>query len=194
MRYEIINPSDKVFIYSDSLVDAGLACTLLGGGWYALRDDEGETVFPLLAGEKWFEAQGVEDLKAYLEANKNKIAKVLESYKYAYKRRFCLHLVAIKLKEDLLDEYSNGIMVFRWYILRLVYYLPARRFQYRYNTYNPAPKSIKITPKTTKPTPRLNRADKMVNARPPTKQIPGKLLVNALNLNLIILPSHSCFR
>ena len=50
-------------------------------------------------------------------------------------------------------------MVCRGYICRLVFYLPDRRFLYRYNTYNPAPKSIKNTPKTTKPTPKLKREE-----------------------------------
>ena len=80
-----------------------------------------------------------------------------------------------------------------WYIFKLYCYLPDGRFQYKYNTYSPALKSINNTPKATKPPPKLKRADIMVNARPPKKHTPGKLLVNALNLNLIILPSRSCF-
>ncbi len=71
-------------------------------------------------------------------------------------------------------------------IFRLVRYLPVRRFQYRYNTYNPAPKSIKNIPKATKPAPKPKRAEIMVNAKPLTRHTPGKLRVNARKLNLII--------
>ena len=86
MRYEIINPSDKVFIKASNLNDAGIACLLLGGGWYGLKDESGETVFPLFADEKWFKKQGVEDRFTYLDEHLITIAEVLESYKYADKR------------------------------------------------------------------------------------------------------------
>jgi len=72
----------------------------------------------------------------------------------------------------------------------LDFYLFDFERKYRYKTYNPALKSIKNTPKATKPLDKSAIEDMMVSANPPRKTNPGKLRVIAENLNLIILSSN----
>lgn len=85
MRYEIINPSDKVFIYADKLVDAGIICNQLSS-WYGLADDNGETVFPIMADEKWFIDRGITNMGQYIYDNRLELAKVAKSFGYAGER------------------------------------------------------------------------------------------------------------
>ncbi len=77
-------------------------------------------------------------------------------------------------------------MVCRGDIRRMVFYLRLCEFRIRYKTYNPMLIIIKKIPKAKRPLPRLATLERIDNARPPRKQIPGKLLVKALNLKLII--------
>lgn len=44
MKYEIDNPFDKCYIRSESEQLAKVACILLGGGWYGLKDEQGKVV------------------------------------------------------------------------------------------------------------------------------------------------------
>lgn len=63
MTYELINPSDKMTATGDfDLIGMGLAVFMLGEGFYALNDQDGKTVVPIVAfggsAEGWFRANG----------------------------------------------------------------------------------------------------------------------------------------
>lgn len=89
MIYNIINPSDRVSFEANDLRIAQVACLLLGEGQYGLRNEEGEEVLPILvfggASEWLFENGFIEDpndhqgLNAFVEANKEALAAVLET-------------------------------------------------------------------------------------------------------------------
>jgi hypothetical protein len=58
MIYEIVNPSDPYTMETDNLLAACIACTMLGAGKYALRQQDGEVEMPLFIFggiEQWFE-------------------------------------------------------------------------------------------------------------------------------------------
>ena len=89
MNYEIINPSDKCFIASSDREAACAAVLILGDGMYALRDETGAPVMPILAfggaDEWWIETFG-HRLPDYLEtAPHAAIADVLATFTYERK-------------------------------------------------------------------------------------------------------------
>ena len=46
MKFEIMNPSDKAFIESNSFETACVATCILGRGWYGLKEVDGENHMP----------------------------------------------------------------------------------------------------------------------------------------------------
>lgn len=83
MRYEIINPSDKCYIYSDDVRLAKIACALLGNGLYGLKDETGETVlFPFEPVDVATGLVGKDELSKFIDDNIKELAKVFRSFKY----------------------------------------------------------------------------------------------------------------
>lgn len=81
MLYEVINPSDKVTLETESEPAAIAAVLLLGRGKYGLSNEKGETVVPifLLGGyDAWAKEKGY-DLGKVIEEASPEIAKALES-------------------------------------------------------------------------------------------------------------------
>lgn len=90
MKYELINPSDKIYFEGDfPLVAMGYAITLLGEGMYALNDSEGETVVPMFwtgdACINWFRQQGTTLDGAMVDHAENAAA-FLDTLTYAHER------------------------------------------------------------------------------------------------------------
>ncbi len=90
MKYELINPSDKIFLTADNLVDAAFACWLISSS-YGLRDDQGNPVVPIAmfgGMTEWFAEHGVSfsGAPAYIETHKSDIATILDSCEYAMER------------------------------------------------------------------------------------------------------------
>lgn len=86
MRYEIINPSDKCYIYADDVQLAKVACALLGSGWYGLKDEDDEPVMHIL--ESLDDALGMseQELLLFIDNNKKELVKVLRSFEYESER------------------------------------------------------------------------------------------------------------
>ena len=89
-KYEIINPSDKCFIYSDNLRVAKFCCLLLGNGRYGLTDCEtNETAFSIYLfgiSEEQIVKEFGEPLDKFMEHNKVEIVECFKSFEYPYER------------------------------------------------------------------------------------------------------------
>ena len=85
-KYEIINPSDKCFIYAEDVRLAKIACILLGQGWYGLLDENGEQVMGVF--ETFGSALEMEESKCgqFVAENKKALAEVFRSFEYADER------------------------------------------------------------------------------------------------------------
>ena len=83
MRYEIINPSDKVFITSDNELDAKIVCYYLGKGTYMLKNDKGELLTGFLDPNFGIED---EDVAKYISSHSREIADVFDSLSYESER------------------------------------------------------------------------------------------------------------
>lgn len=85
-KYEIINPSDKCFIYAEDVRLAKIVCILLGQGWYGLKDENGEQVMGVF--ETFGSALEIEEAKAgqFIAEHKKELAKVFRSFEYAGER------------------------------------------------------------------------------------------------------------
>lgn len=89
-KYEIINPSDKCFIYGDNVRVAKFCCLLLGNGRYGLIDSEtNESVFGLhffgMSEQEEIEEFG-EPLAKFMENNAAEIVKCFNSFEYPSER------------------------------------------------------------------------------------------------------------
>jgi hypothetical protein len=80
MIYEIINPSDKYTLISDDPKVAASAGIILGEGWYAVQDKDGNYALPIIAlgGEKWIK-ETYDDYGKWFDENKLRVAECLES-------------------------------------------------------------------------------------------------------------------
>jgi hypothetical protein len=81
--YEIVNPSDPYTIEGD-LRPCAMATILLGEGWYALTDAEGNSAMPILAlgdvGDKWAQEQFDGTLQELMDGTPNEeIAAALDT-------------------------------------------------------------------------------------------------------------------
>ena len=85
-KYEIINPSDKCFIYAEDVRLAKIAGILLGQGFYGLKDQNGQRVLGVF--ETFGEALEMEESKVgqFIAEHKNELAKVFRSFEYAGER------------------------------------------------------------------------------------------------------------
>lgn len=54
IKYELINPSDKIFLEGD-FKTACIVALVLGNGWYALADENGKSVMPIRPSKEWLE-------------------------------------------------------------------------------------------------------------------------------------------
>lgn len=84
-RYELINPSDKIFLDADDVRVAQIAALYAGKGFYGLKDENGEQVFGLIAfggSDDFFKSfGGVSDYEEFIKANKQKIAECLRTFR-----------------------------------------------------------------------------------------------------------------
>lgn len=85
MLYEIINPSDPYTMAADDVRVARCANIVLSEGCYALRDEEGKRVMPIMLAddtketEAWLAENIAPDTSAFMRENASKIADVLDS-------------------------------------------------------------------------------------------------------------------
>ena len=89
MKCEIINPSDGCEISGDNKEALALACMLLGGGKYALQNEAGETICPLMlfgGGEEWYKKEFGRTADEGIRNLKPEVANVLKTFKYHGKR------------------------------------------------------------------------------------------------------------
>lgn len=89
MKYELVNPSDEIYI--DGAYDLpvlGAALALLGEGKYGLKNEQGKIIVPMwgIGGhERWFSAHGT-TLTNVLTEFPVQVAEALESLTYARRR------------------------------------------------------------------------------------------------------------
>ncbi len=85
MRYEIINPHDEAYMESGSHKHAAIAALLLGQGYYALREVDGDFEMPImfLGGvEEWFKEKFGMTFSQIMDGfDKTVLIPVLESVK-----------------------------------------------------------------------------------------------------------------
>ena len=105
-KYEIINPSDCCYIYSDDELMASVSVGILST-WYGLADcNSGKTItHPFEVNEDWIKEHGIPDLNEYVKCNRNKMADILDSVDYKNERtsmnnigKAC-HSIAKQLRE-----------------------------------------------------------------------------------------------
>lgn len=81
--YEIVNMSDAYTFRADDVRVAQAACLLLGSGQYALKDEDGEDVLPLLmfGADEWLDENfgGMDGLAEFMDNNMDKIADCLDT-------------------------------------------------------------------------------------------------------------------
>lgn len=82
MRYEIINPSDKCYITAEDPVLAKIACAALGGGWYGLKAETGETIIHPLESMEENTGMRTEELTSYINEHVPEIIRVFRSFEY----------------------------------------------------------------------------------------------------------------
>lgn len=84
MLYEVVNPSDPVFLEAEDPLVAAVSTLLLGEGLYGCKTPEGAVVLPLLAFggdaalESWCASKGIR-LDVFLHARKAEVASCLAS-------------------------------------------------------------------------------------------------------------------
>lgn len=87
MKYEVVNPSDSCYVYSDDPRIAAVAVAVASRGEYGLMSESGKSVLPILIfsdfGE-WLASVGIDPdgLLHFIEENAAKIAEVLCSVTY----------------------------------------------------------------------------------------------------------------
>jgi len=87
MKYEVVNPSDCCYVYSDDPRIAAVAVAVASRGKYGLRSESGESVLPILIfsdlGE-WLAGIGIDPdgLSDFIDENATTIAEVLCSVTY----------------------------------------------------------------------------------------------------------------
>ena len=110
MMYEVINPSDAVFLEHNDDLEAAMAAMILGEGKYGLEDADGKTVLPicLFPGQatEWMEGHGI-DLGAYLNANSAVLASCLESAIYGPLPKDEPVLLALRANPEALAEHND---------------------------------------------------------------------------------------
>lgn len=98
MIFEVINPSDKYTIETDSWDVACLACLILGKGQYALEEIGGKYYMPffIMGGlEEWIEDEFDVDLMQFMKNTKKKQAEIID----------CLNSIVIGDR----DAYTRGL-------------------------------------------------------------------------------------
>jgi len=83
MKYEIINPSDKVYITAEDDLIAKIVCYYLGNGTYMLKNDKGELLTGFLDPNFGIED---EDVAKYISSHSREIADVFDSLSYESER------------------------------------------------------------------------------------------------------------
>ena len=86
MKYEIINPSDKCFIYADDVRLAKIVCSVLGEGIYGLKDETGESVMYVFEPIDEALSMNIEDIKKFINDNVSELSKVFLSLEYQDER------------------------------------------------------------------------------------------------------------
>ena len=108
MLYELINPSDPITFYADTLAAATGAVVLIGRGWYGAEpEDEGYTTVPLMsfmgaeAFQQWFQERfdaPVDDLSGFLSYYRKDIIQALRTFataSFAERQLYDVALAAI---------------------------------------------------------------------------------------------------
>ncbi len=86
MKYEIINPSDKCYIFAEDERLAKIACALLGEGWYGLKDESGNSTMYIFEGAADALQMTDEEVTAFIDSNLTALAEVLNSITYPSER------------------------------------------------------------------------------------------------------------
>lgn len=91
MKYEIINMSDECYITSGDELLACVACLMLGGGNYGLKNNEGKSILPIFlfgGADEWIDDKfgNIDDFSGYIENHKEELAAVFDSFEYARER------------------------------------------------------------------------------------------------------------
>lgn len=108
-KYEIINPSDECYIYSDDVRFSQIACYYLGNGFYGLKSESGELVLPIFKPITDVLNMNEIEFKQFIHDNKKELIKVFRSFEYADERTSLNNIgeKAEKIAEMLEKETEN---------------------------------------------------------------------------------------
>lgn len=108
-KFEIINPSDKAFIYGDNELVVAVATVLFSMGKYGLQEVDGEYALPILAfggGEEWMKENGIDNTGEWVKENKDGVIAALRSVSLQGERTSLNNIVrAAHQRADNLEEY-----------------------------------------------------------------------------------------
>ena len=110
MKWELINPSDKIFFDAPDLKVATVACTIVGRGQYGADSQESEeTVSIFLPGEhdEWCKSQFNQSLKELFDSiDMDEVRKCLKSFRYDLERTSLNRIVdyAHKMAENIKEK------------------------------------------------------------------------------------------
>lgn len=89
-RFEIVNPSDECYIYSDDPIIAAAAVCVVGEGAYGMNEKGGERfempIFLFGGSEEWFKEKTGAGFDVYLKNNHLKISDCLKTFEYPKER------------------------------------------------------------------------------------------------------------
>lgn len=88
-QFEIINPSDECYVYSEDPLVAAAAVCILGGGAYPMKEVGSSFEMPLFLfsdADDWWKEKAKMTFKQYMENNKKQIAQCLGTFKYPHER------------------------------------------------------------------------------------------------------------
>ena len=89
MKYEIINPSDKCYITSNSELVARFCCLLLGNGRYVLRDENNNDIGNMYlfgATKETLDEEYEGDFNVFAKTHWKDIVECFKSFEYAGER------------------------------------------------------------------------------------------------------------
>ena len=82
MKFEIINPSDKCYIFADDQRLAIIACSILGRGMYGLKNEHGETVLYPFQDVDYALGITMQEVNELAKVSRVELARIFGSFQY----------------------------------------------------------------------------------------------------------------
>lgn len=106
MRYELINPSDKIYYEAPDAIHSAIATILLSvsyGGECLDDSEQSSPIFLFGGAEKWVKEKSGKTMQEYLRANAQSIRDTLLSFRYEGERTSMSRIV------DIAHQYADAI-------------------------------------------------------------------------------------